>query len=63
MSGLLPTSLLRFAGVAAMVPWASLPHRPVSLRRLIAEAFAVTLAVIGAFWLGWIDLWLVEQRW
>lgn len=30
---------------------------------LLAEAFAVTLAVIAVFWLGWVLLWLLEQRW
>ena len=71
MSWLLPTPLLIVAGVLALVPLTFLlrgdgkatPSRPVSLSRLIAEAFAVTLAVIGAFWLAWAALWVVEQRW
>jgi hypothetical protein len=28
----------------------------------LVEAFVTTLAVIGAFWLGWLALWLIEQR-
>jgi hypothetical protein len=26
------------------------------------EVFVVTLAIIGAVWLGWAVLWLIEQR-
>jgi len=29
----------------------------------MAEAFAVTLAVIALVWLAWVALGLVEQRW
>jgi hypothetical protein len=38
-------------------------RRPTSARRLIVEAFAVTVAVIAAVWAGWVLLWLLEQRW
>jgi hypothetical protein len=38
-------------------------RRPVSLPRLMAGAFAVTLAVIGLVWAGWLVLWWIEQRW
>jgi hypothetical protein len=27
------------------------------------EVFVVTLAIIGAVWLAWAVLWLIEQRW
>jgi hypothetical protein len=30
---------------------------------MMAETFAITLAVIAVFRLTWIMLWLVEQRW
>jgi hypothetical protein len=30
---------------------------------LVAEVFAATLAIIALVWLGWIMLWLIEQRW
>ena len=62
-SWLLPTPLLIVAGVVAVVPLAFLLRRPVSLPRLIVEAFAVTLAVIALVWLGWVTLWLLEHRW
>jgi hypothetical protein len=29
----------------------------------MAEACGTTLAIFGAVWLGWIVLWLIEQRW
>jgi len=29
---------------------------------LVAEVFAATLAIIALVWLGWIMLWLIEQR-
>ncbi len=63
MSWLLPTPLLLVAGVVALVPLASLLRRPVSLPRLVVEAFGTTLAVIGTFWFAWVLLWLLEQRW
>ena len=47
----------------ALWPLASLLRRPVSLPRLLVEAFAVTLAVISLVWLGWVTLWLIEQQW
>jgi hypothetical protein len=48
MNWTLPTPLLLFAGIVALLPLASLMRRPVSLPRLIAEAVAVTFAVIAA---------------
>ena len=62
MTWILPTPLLLCAGVAAFVPLASLLRRPVSLPRLLVEAFAVTLVVIATFWLGWVAVWLIEQQ-
>jgi hypothetical protein len=35
-------------------------RRSTSSRRLLAEAFGATRAVIGLVWLGWIALWLLE---
>jgi hypothetical protein len=63
MNWTLPLPLLLFAGVVALWPLAALMRRPTSAPRLIAEAFAVAIAVIGAFWLGWLALWLIEQQW
>lgn len=34
-----------------------------STPRLVVETFGTTLAVIARFWLGWVVLWFVEQRW
>lgn len=31
--------------------------------RLVAEAFITALALIALFWLAWVGLWLLEQRW
>jgi hypothetical protein len=44
-------------------PAARRQQGPVSGPRLFVEAFAVTLAMIALFWLGWVALWLLEQRW
>jgi hypothetical protein len=63
MSWLLPTPLLLFAGVVALLPVAALVRRPTSAPRLVAEAFVTTLAVIALVWGAWVALWLVEQRW
>ncbi len=63
MSWLLPTPLLLFAGVVALLPLAATVRRPTSAPRLMAEAFLTALAVIGTFWLAWAALWLIEQRW
>lgn len=63
MRWILPTPLLLFAGVVALWPLVRLLRRPVSLLRLVVEGFVTTLAVIAAAWLGWVALWLVEQRW
>jgi hypothetical protein len=50
MSWILPTPLLLFAGVVALLPLASLVRHPVSLPRLMAGTFGSTLAVIAAVW-------------
>jgi hypothetical protein len=63
MSWTLPTPLLLFSGVVALLPLAMVVRRPTSARRLIVEAFAVTLGVIAAVWAGWVALWLIEHRW
>ena len=63
MSWILPTPLLLFAGIVALLPLAALVRRPTSAPRLTAEAFVTALAVIGVCWLGWVALWLLEQRW
>ena len=47
----------------ALWPLAAIVRRPTSPPRLIVEAFSTTLAVIGLVWLGWIALWVLEQRW
>ena len=51
MSWILPTPLQLFAGVVAFVPAWPRMRRPVSLARLMAEAFAITLAVTAVA--GW----------
>ena len=48
---LLP-SMVIVASALAVLPLVSLVRRSVSLPQLLAEAFAVTLTVIAAFWLG-----------
>ena len=48
----LPTPLLLFAGAVALVPLAFLLRRPVSLPRLVVEAFGISLAIIAAVWAG-----------
>ena len=63
MSWTLPTPLVLFASVVVLLPLVRLLRRPVSGPRLMVEAFVTALAVIGAFWLAWIALWLIEQRW
>jgi hypothetical protein len=63
MPWLLPDPLLLIAGVASLLLLPSLIRRPVSTPRLAAETFGATLGVIALFWLGWVALWLVEQRW
>lgn len=37
--------------------------RPTSLLRLVVGAFGVTLALITLVRLGWIERWVLEQRW
>ena len=63
MNWTLPTTLLPFAGVVALLPLAALVRRPTSAPRLVAEAFVTTLAVTALVWLAWVALWLIEQRW
>ena len=63
MSWFLPTPLLLFAGIVALLPLAALVRRPTSAPRLVAEAFVSALAVIALVWLAWVALWLIEQRW
>jgi hypothetical protein len=61
MSWLLPITRL-FAGVAALAPQVSWVRRPVSLSRVVVEAFITALALIALVWLAWVGLWLLEQR-
>ncbi len=63
MSWVLPVPLLLFAGIVALLPLAVLVRRPMSAPRLAGEAFLVTLGVMAVFWVGWLALWMVEQRW
>ena len=48
--------LVLIAGVVACLPLSALARRSVSLPRLVVEAFAVTVAVTGAVWAGWLLL-------
>jgi hypothetical protein len=63
MSWLLPTPLLLFAGVVALLPLAALVRRPRSAPRLVAEVSIPALAVIALVWLVSVALWLIEHRW
>jgi hypothetical protein len=63
MSWTLPLPLLLFAGAVVLLPLVAVVRRPTSAPRLVGEAFAVTIAVIAAVCVGWILLWLLEQRW
>jgi hypothetical protein len=63
MNWTLPLLLLLFAGVVALVPLAAIVRRPTSAPHLLAEAAITTPTVIGAFWIAWVALWLIEQRW
>jgi hypothetical protein len=63
MSWLLPTPLLLFAAVVALWSRMSVARKPTSTPRLVAAGFAVSLAVIGLFWLAWAAYWWIEQRW
>jgi hypothetical protein len=63
MSWTLPVPLLLFAGLVALLPLATLVRRPTTAPRLVVEVFVTALAVIGAFWLAWVALWVIEQRW
>jgi hypothetical protein len=59
----LPVPRLLFACVVALWPLAAVVRRPTSAPRLLVGAFVTTLAVISAFSLAWVALWLLEQRW
>jgi len=41
---------------------AAIVRRPTSPPRLLVEAVALTLAVIGLVWLAWAADWVLEQR-
>jgi hypothetical protein len=62
MSWLRPIPLL-FAGVSALVPQVSWVCRPVSLSRVVVEAFITAFAGHRARLAGWVAFWLIEQRW
>jgi hypothetical protein len=53
MSWLLPTPLLLFARVVALLPRPVLGRRPSLAHPLLVEAFVTTLAVIALVWLDW----------
>ena len=55
--------MLLFAGAVATLPLVTVVRRPMSAPRLVVEAFVTVLAAIGVFWLGWVALWPLEQRW
>jgi len=38
-------------------------RRSTSAPWLVVEVGAVALAIIAAVWVGWLLLWLIEQRW
>jgi hypothetical protein len=59
---LLPTPLLLFAGVVALLSLRVLVRRPTPAPRLVAEDFTVTISVIAVVWSGWLLLWLIEHR-
>jgi hypothetical protein len=63
MSWTLPTPLLLFAGVVALLPVVVRVRRPLSAPRLVAESFITALTVIAFVWLAWEALRLIEQRW
>jgi hypothetical protein len=52
MTGTLPQPLPLFIGVATLASLACAVRRQTSLPRLYAEDFGITLAIIGAVWLG-----------
>jgi hypothetical protein len=62
MSWILPTPLLLFAGVVALLPLAALLRRSTSAPHLVAEAFVTALGSARSY--GWRGraLWLIEQR-
>jgi len=51
------------AGAGALWPLTAVVRRPASSRRLFAEAFGTTLAIVGLVQLAWLALWLAEKRW
>ena len=63
MNWTLPTPLLLFAGVVALLPLVAIVRRVTSTPRLVGGAFVPALAVIALVWLAWVAHWLVEQRW
>jgi hypothetical protein len=63
VSWLLPTPMLLFAGVVALIFVPVLSRRPVSQARLAVEAFACAHLSVAVVWAAWIILWLIEQRW
>ena len=58
-----PTRTLLFVGIVALLARAALVRPPPSALWLVAEVFAVTLAVSAVVGPGWRLLWLVEHRW
>jgi hypothetical protein len=63
MTWILQTPMLLVAGGAAVLILPTLLRRPVSTPRLVVETFGTTLGVFAVVWLGWVALWLLEQRW
>jgi hypothetical protein len=62
MSWRRPIPLL-FAGGTALVPLVAWARRPVSLSCVVVEAVITAFAVVAAFWLASVGLWLLEHRW
>jgi len=52
MNWVLPTPLLLFAGIGALLPMANLVRRRTSAPRLVAEAFVAALAMIALVWVA-----------
>jgi hypothetical protein len=63
MYWVLPTPLLLFASVVALLPLMVVVRRAISTPRVMAEAFLTALAVIALVWPAWVALWLIEHRW
>jgi hypothetical protein len=62
MSWTLPTPLLLFAGVVALLPLVAIMRRSTSAPSLVAEALITALAVIALDWPASVAFWLVKQR-